>query len=58
MLTHAQVWTAIDRLAERYALSASGLAKRAGLDAAQLGPHRAVPQHPQREQARVESEPG
>ena len=32
MLTHAQVWTAIDRLAERYALSASGLAKRAGLD--------------------------
>jgi len=32
MLTHAQVWTAIDRLAERAELSASGLAKRAGLD--------------------------
>jgi phage repressor protein C with HTH and peptisase S24 domain len=33
MLTHNQVWTAIDRLAERYGLSASGLARRAGLDA-------------------------
>jgi phage repressor protein C with HTH and peptisase S24 domain len=32
MLTHAQIWTAIDRLAERSGLSASGLAKRAGLD--------------------------
>jgi phage repressor protein C with HTH and peptisase S24 domain len=32
MLTHAQVWTAVDRLAERAQLSASGLAKRAGLD--------------------------
>jgi phage repressor protein C with HTH and peptisase S24 domain len=32
MLTHAQVWSAIDRLAARAALSASGLARRAGLD--------------------------
>jgi phage repressor protein C with HTH and peptisase S24 domain len=32
MLTHAQVWAAIDRLAEQASLSASGLAKRAGLD--------------------------
>jgi phage repressor protein C with HTH and peptisase S24 domain len=32
MLTHAQVWSAIDRLAERAGLSASGLARRAGLD--------------------------
>jgi phage repressor protein C with HTH and peptisase S24 domain len=32
MLTHAQIWTAVDRLAERAGLSASGLAKRAGLD--------------------------
>jgi phage repressor protein C with HTH and peptisase S24 domain len=32
MLTHAQVWAAIDRLAERHQLSASGLARRAGLD--------------------------
>src|SRR5262245_14120720 len=31
MLTHSQVWSAIDRLAERAGLSASGLAKRAGL---------------------------
>jgi phage repressor protein C with HTH and peptisase S24 domain len=32
MLTHEQVWTALDRLAERAGLSASGLAKRSGLD--------------------------
>jgi phage repressor protein C with HTH and peptisase S24 domain len=32
MLTHDQVWTALDRLAERAGLSASALAKRAGLD--------------------------
>jgi len=32
MLTHAQVWTAIDRLAARAGLSASGLARQAGLD--------------------------
>jgi phage repressor protein C with HTH and peptisase S24 domain len=33
MLSHEQIWTAIDRLAERYGFSASGLARRAGLDA-------------------------
>ncbi|WP_141382644.1 MULTISPECIES: S24 family peptidase [Nitrobacter] len=32
MLTHAQIWTALDRLAERAGLSPSGLARRAGLD--------------------------
>jgi phage repressor protein C with HTH and peptisase S24 domain len=32
MLTHGQIWTALDRLAERAGLSASGLAKRSGLD--------------------------
>jgi phage repressor protein C with HTH and peptisase S24 domain len=32
MLTHAQLWTALDRLAARAGLSASGLAKSAGLD--------------------------
>ena len=32
-LTHPRVWGAIDRLAARYRLSASGLAKKAGLDA-------------------------
>jgi phage repressor protein C with HTH and peptisase S24 domain len=32
MLTHAQVWSAIDRLAAYAGLSASALAKRAGLD--------------------------
>jgi phage repressor protein C with HTH and peptisase S24 domain len=33
MLSHARVWAAIDQLAERYGLSTSGLAKKAGLDA-------------------------
>src|SRR5690606_26417624 len=32
MLSHNRVWAAIDALAERYSLSASGLARRAGLD--------------------------
>jgi len=32
MLTHNQIWTAIDRLAARAKLSPSGLAKKAGLD--------------------------
>ena len=32
ILTHAQVWTALDRLAERAGMSPSGLAKRSGLD--------------------------
>ncbi len=32
MLSHDRVWAAIDALAERYSMSASGLAKRAGLD--------------------------
>lgn len=32
MLTHAQIWSALDRLAARSGLSASALAKRAGLD--------------------------
>lgn len=33
MLSHDRIWAAIDALAERYSLSASGLARRAGLDA-------------------------
>ena len=32
MLSHAQIWNALDRLAARAGLSASGLAKKAGLD--------------------------
>jgi phage repressor protein C with HTH and peptisase S24 domain len=31
-LTHEQIWSALDRLAERAGLSASGLAKKSGLD--------------------------
>ncbi len=32
MLTHSQIWTALDRLAARAKLTPSGLAKKAGLD--------------------------
>jgi len=32
MLTHSQVWNALDRLAARAGMSPSGLAKKAGLD--------------------------
>jgi phage repressor protein C with HTH and peptisase S24 domain len=32
MLTHSQIWSALDRLAARAKLSPSGLAKRSGLD--------------------------
>jgi phage repressor protein C with HTH and peptisase S24 domain len=32
MLTHEQIWTALERLAERAGLSASGLARKSGLD--------------------------
>lgn len=32
MLTHTQIWTAIDRLAARSKMTASGLAKKSGLD--------------------------
>ncbi|MFG1477615.1 helix-turn-helix transcriptional regulator [Xanthobacter sp. V4C-4] len=32
MLTHGQIWRAVDQLAEQHGLSTSGLAKRAGLD--------------------------
>ena len=33
MLSHAQVWAAIDALAQKYGMSPSGLARKAGLDA-------------------------
>lgn len=32
ILSHAQIWAAIDALGERYGLTASGLARKAGLD--------------------------
>lgn len=32
MLTHSQIWNALDRLAARNKMTASGLAKKAGLD--------------------------
>ena len=36
MLTHDQIWTALDRLAARAGLSPSALAKNAGLDPTKL----------------------
>ena len=33
MLSHDQIWSAIDTLAQRYGLTSSGLARKAGLDA-------------------------
>lgn len=38
MLSHDQIWAAIDHLAERHGLSASGLARKAGLDATSFNP--------------------
>jgi phage repressor protein C with HTH and peptisase S24 domain len=32
MLTHSQIWSAIDTLASRHGMTASGLARKAGLD--------------------------
>jgi phage repressor protein C with HTH and peptisase S24 domain len=38
MLNHQQIWGAVDRLAERYGYSPSGLARAAGLDATTFNP--------------------
>jgi phage repressor protein C with HTH and peptisase S24 domain len=38
MLQHADIWRAIDRLAERHELSPSGLARKAGLSATLFNP--------------------
>jgi phage repressor protein C with HTH and peptisase S24 domain len=38
MFNHKQVWSAIDTIAERYGFSASGLAKKAGLDPTSFNP--------------------
>lgn len=42
MLTHGQVWAALDALADRHRLSASGLARKAGLDATTFNPSKRV----------------
>ena len=38
MLTHSQIWSAIDELAKRAKMSASGLARRSGLDPTSFNP--------------------
>ncbi|MBO6758372.1 MAG: helix-turn-helix transcriptional regulator [Roseibium sp.] len=42
MLSHEQIWAAIDALAARHGLSASGLARRAGLDPTTFNPSKRV----------------
>ena len=42
MFTHDQVWHGIDRLARERGLSASGLARRAGLDPTTFNPSKRV----------------
>lgn len=42
MLTHAQIWKGIDRLAQRAGMSASGLARAAGLDPTTFNPSKRV----------------
>lgn len=42
MLTHKQIWAAIDALAARYGLSASGLARKSGLDATTFNPSKRI----------------
>lgn len=42
MMTHQQIWDAIDALAQQNGLSPSGLAKRAGLDATAFNPSKRV----------------
>ena len=42
MLQHLDVWRGIDRLAAKYGLSASGLARRAGLDPTAFNPSKRI----------------
>lgn len=42
MLSHKQIWAALDALAEKNNLSASGLARKAGLDATSFNPSKRV----------------
>lgn len=42
MLTHHALWTALDRLAEQHGLSASALAKKAGLDPTTFNPSKRI----------------
>jgi len=42
MLQHVDVWRGIDRLAAKYGLSASGLARRAGLDPTAFNPSKRI----------------
>lgn len=42
MFTHAEIWRGIDRLAEQHGLTASGLARRAGLDPTTFNPSKRI----------------
>jgi phage repressor protein C with HTH and peptisase S24 domain len=42
VLSHARIWAAIDQLAGRHSLTASGLARRAGLDPTTFNPSKRI----------------
>jgi phage repressor protein C with HTH and peptisase S24 domain len=42
MLSHKQIWAAIDALAARYGMSPSGLARKSGLDATTFNPSKRI----------------
>jgi len=42
MFTHAEMWRGIDRLAKQHGLTASGLARRAGLDPTTFNPSKRI----------------
>ena len=42
MFTHDEVWLGIDRLAKHHGLTASGLARRAGLDPTTFNPSKRI----------------
>ncbi len=42
MFTHAEVWRGIDRLAKQHGLTASGLARKAGLDPTTFNPSKRI----------------
>ena len=42
MFTHQEVWRGIDRLAKQHGLTASGLARRAGLDPTTFNPSKRI----------------
>lgn len=55
MLTHKQIWTALDALAARYGMSPSGLARKSGLDATTFNPSKRISEDGKRRWPSTES---